>query len=68
MEGTKRKDTFEKELGGCVKHTERLLLNHGYLRVAIGTQNKTFLEKDTVKKVLNKMWFGTEKLNSEMVS
>ncbi|VDI71795.1 Hypothetical predicted protein [Mytilus galloprovincialis] len=53
-------EVVENELGEPIGHTSRLLLNHGYLENAIKTQNKTFLDNITVKKVLNKMWYGEE--------
>lgn len=58
----------EKELGEYINHAGRLLLNHGYIEDAIKTQNKTFLDNDTVKDILNEMWYGTEKLDSRTVS
>ncbi|CAC5385236.1 MIB [Mytilus coruscus] len=47
----------DRELDDNINHAGRLLLNHGYLRDAINTENNTFLKNDTVRKVLNKQWF-----------
>ncbi|CAC5385200.1 TRPM2 [Mytilus coruscus] len=46
-----------------INHAERLLLNHGYLRDAITTENNLFLKNETVKTILNKKWYGTENIN-----
>lgn len=51
-----------------INHGERLLLNHGYLRDAIDTKNITFLENDTVRKIVNKRWYGIEQVNWQRVS
>ncbi|CAC5426523.1 unnamed protein product [Mytilus coruscus] len=53
----------ERELGDCINHAGRLLLNHGYLKDAIDTQNHTFLENDTVRKILRKIFYGTERVH-----
>ena len=45
-----------------IRHANRLLLNHGYLENASKTQNKEFLENNTVKHALNEMWFGSDEL------
>lgn len=58
----------DKELDECINQAERLLLNHGYLTDAIMTKSNTFLENDTVKKILNKKWYGTEQINCYSVS
>lgn len=58
----------EKELGEYINHAGRLLLNHGYIKDAIKTENKTFLDNSTVKGILNEMWYGTEKLDTRTVS
>ncbi|CAG2208725.1 unnamed protein product [Mytilus edulis] len=58
----------ELELGYPVNHSGRLLLNHGYLEDAIKTENKTYLDNETVTKVLNKMWYGEETLSYRQVS
>ncbi|VDI72971.1 Hypothetical predicted protein [Mytilus galloprovincialis] len=60
-------ELVENELGEPVGHAGRLLLNHGYLEDAIKTANKTFLEKDTVSKILNKIWYGEEKTSKHQV-
>ncbi|CAC5421441.1 unnamed protein product [Mytilus coruscus] len=61
-------ELVENELGEPVGHAGRLLLNHGYLEDAIKTANKTFLEKDTVSKILNKIWYGEEKTSGHQAS
>ncbi|CAC5385227.1 TRPM2 [Mytilus coruscus] len=54
----------ETEIDSIEKIAEdRELLNHGYLRDAINTQNITFLKNDTVRKFLNKQWYGTEEVD-----
>ncbi|VDI33497.1 Hypothetical predicted protein [Mytilus galloprovincialis] len=58
----------ELELGYPVNHSGRLLLNHGYLEDAIKTENKTYLDNETVTKVLNKMWYGEETLSYRQIS
>lgn len=63
--------TCYKKAKKCVKgknseyinHAGRLLLNHGYMRDAIDTGNMAYLENDTIKNILNKMWFGTKEVN-----
>lgn len=62
------KITEDTELGDNINHAGRLLLNHGYLRDAINTENNTFLKNDAVRKVLNKQWYGREEVDSKMVS
>ncbi|CAG2256782.1 TRPM2 [Mytilus edulis] len=59
--------TEDTELGDNINHAGRLLLNHGYLRDAINTENNTFLKNDTVRKVLNKQWYGTEEVDSQTI-
>lgn len=54
-------DKDKTEFGEEVNHAGRLLLNHGYLESAIKTENKTFLENETVTVILNKMWYGEER-------
>ncbi|XP_048739893.2 uncharacterized protein LOC125648693 isoform X2 [Ostrea edulis] len=49
-------------LGDPVLHSGRLLLNHGYLKDAIKTENKTFLDNEVVKDILNEKWYGKTKL------
>ncbi|XP_062575810.1 transient-receptor-potential-like protein [Saccostrea cucullata] len=49
-------------LGDPIIHSGRLLLNHGYLKDAIKTENNTFLENEVVKDVLNGMWYGKDRL------
>ncbi|XP_063408792.1 transient receptor potential cation channel subfamily M member 2-like [Mytilus trossulus] len=61
------KTTDDTELGDNINHAGRLLLNHRYLRDAINTQNNTFLKNDTVRKVLNKQWYGTEEVDSQTI-
>lgn len=65
--GNDSENEEEKELGEYINHAGRLLLNHGYIEDAIKTQNKTFLDNNTVKNILNEMWYGTEKLDSRTV-
>ncbi|XP_052074333.1 uncharacterized protein LOC127712112 isoform X27 [Mytilus californianus] len=60
-EATKKNDVVEKELGETANHAGRLLLNHRYLEDAIKTENKTFIENETVTDILHKMWYGEEK-------
>lgn len=66
-ENTKKKQPLknkgEKELGDYINHAGRLLLNHGYLKDAINTKNNTYLKNETVTRILNKQWYGTEKIN-----
>ena len=45
-----------------VLHSGRLLINHGYLEDSIKTKNKDFLDNDTIKAILNKVWYGEEGL------
>lgn len=54
-------------MAGNVSHAGRLLLNHGYLRDAINTENNAYLESDTVKKILNKILYGTEEVHRQSV-
>ncbi|CAC5409472.1 unnamed protein product [Mytilus coruscus] len=61
-------EDVELELGYPVNHSGRLLLNHGYLEDAIKTENKTYLDNETVIKVLNKMWYGEETLSFRQIS
>ncbi|XP_052082917.1 uncharacterized protein LOC127720378 [Mytilus californianus] len=61
--GSIEKIAEDRELDDNINHAGRLLLNHGYLRDAINTQNNTFLKNDTVRKVLNKQWYGTEEVD-----
>lgn len=56
------------ELGDEINHAGRLLLNDGHLRDAIKTKNITYLENDKVKKIINKKWYGIEKINWQTVS
>ncbi|XP_071147662.1 uncharacterized protein [Mytilus edulis] len=65
--GNDSENEEEKELGEYINHAGRLLLNHGYIEDAIKTQNKTFLDNNTVKNILNEMWYGTEKLDSRTI-
>lgn len=51
-----------------LNHAERLLLNHGYLRDAINTENVAYLESGPVKKILKKTFYGKEELNRQTVS
>lgn len=51
-----------------LKHAERLLLNHGYLRDAINTENIAYLESGPVKKILRKTFYGKEKIHRQTVS
>ncbi|VDI79732.1 Hypothetical predicted protein, partial [Mytilus galloprovincialis] len=46
-------------------HAERLLLNHGYLRDAINTENVAYLESGPVKKILRKTFYGKEEVNRQ---
>ncbi|CAG2225437.1 TRPM3 [Mytilus edulis] len=55
----------EQQLADNVSHAGRLLLNHGYLRDAINTENNAYLESDTVKKILNKILYGTEEVHRQ---
>ncbi|XP_052082922.1 transient receptor potential cation channel subfamily M member 3-like [Mytilus californianus] len=48
-----------------LNHAERLLLNHGYLRDAINTENNSYLESDTVRKILRKTFYGTEEVHQQ---
>lgn len=57
----------EMELGEPINHAGRLLLNHGYIEDAIKTENKTFLDNNEVKHIINKMWYGTEKRNFKTI-
>lgn len=57
----------ENELGEPVGHAGRLLLNHGYLEDAITTENKTFIDNDTVSRIQSKMWYGEEELSWRQV-
>ncbi|VDI79427.1 Hypothetical predicted protein [Mytilus galloprovincialis] len=57
----------EKKEADDNTHAERLLLNHGYLREAIYTENTTYLESDTVKKILTKSFYGTESVHGKTV-
>lgn len=61
------KEKNEKELGEPVGHAGRLLLNHGYLEGAITTENKTFIDNDTVRRIQSKMWYGEEELSWRQV-
>jgi hypothetical protein len=54
-------------LGDPVLHSGRLLLNHGYLKDAIQTENKTFLDNEVVKDILNEKWYGNSKLTIRQV-
>lgn len=38
------------------------------MKDAINTKNNTYVESDTVKKILNEMWYGTNKINRQMVN
>lgn len=67
-ENSSSKSINDMELSVEMNHGERLLLNHGYLRDAILTKNITFLENDTVKKIVNKKWYGIEQINWKRVS
>ncbi|XP_063407910.1 uncharacterized protein LOC134691350 isoform X2 [Mytilus trossulus] len=60
-------EDVELELGYPVNHSGRLLLNHGYLEDAIKTENKTYIDNETVTKVLNKMWYGEEILSYRQI-
>ncbi|XP_071146987.1 transient receptor potential cation channel subfamily M member 2-like [Mytilus edulis] len=53
----------DNRLCNNINHAERLLLNHGYLRDAITTENNLFLKNETVKTILNRKWYGTAKIN-----
>ncbi|XP_063408793.1 uncharacterized protein LOC134692272 [Mytilus trossulus] len=55
----------EQQLADNVSHAGRLLLNHGYLRDAINTENNAYLESETVKKILNKILYGTEEVHRQ---
>lgn len=57
----------EQKLADHVSHAGRLLFNHGYLRDAINTENNAYLESDTVKKILNKILYGTEVVHRQSV-
>ncbi|CAC5385231.1 unnamed protein product [Mytilus coruscus] len=46
-----------------INHAERLLLNHGYLRDAISTENNVFLKNETAKTILNEKWYGKENID-----
>ncbi|CAG2256788.1 unnamed protein product [Mytilus edulis] len=48
-----------------LNHAERLLLNHGYLRDAINTENVAYLESGPVKKILKKTFYGKEEVNRQ---
>ncbi|XP_052097396.1 transient receptor potential cation channel subfamily M member 2-like isoform X1 [Mytilus californianus] len=61
----KENKTEERELGDAINHAGRLLLNHGYLMDAINIKNQNFVENDTVKKILKKMWYGTENIDGQ---
>lgn len=50
-----------------LNHAERLLLNHGYLRDAIDTENNAYLESDTVRKIFRKTFYGTEEVHQQTV-
>lgn len=56
------------EFGDCINHSGRLLINHGLTTDAIVTENNTFLENETVQKILNKTWYGSERVNCQAVS
>ncbi|CAC5385234.1 unnamed protein product [Mytilus coruscus] len=58
-----RKYNEHRELGDCINHAGRLLLSHGYLKTAIKTENKMFFDDNTVKNILNTMWYGTEQFD-----
>lgn len=58
----------DNRLCNNINHAERLLLNHGYLRDAITTENNLFLKNETVKTILNRKWYGTAKINLLTVS
>ncbi|VDI57294.1 Hypothetical predicted protein [Mytilus galloprovincialis] len=47
----------DKDEGEQQPHAARLLLNHGYHKDAINTKNNTYVESDTVKKILDEMWY-----------
>lgn len=58
----------QRELGEYINHAGRLLLNHGYLENAIKTENKMFLDNNTVKDILDKIWYGTDQFDFCTVS
>lgn len=60
-EASSSNDLVENELGESVNHAGRLLVNHGYLKDAIKTENKAFLDNKTVTDILNTMWYGEDK-------
>ncbi|VDH96910.1 Hypothetical predicted protein [Mytilus galloprovincialis] len=55
------------EFGDCINHSGRLLINHGLTTDAIVTENNTFLENETVQKILNKTWYGSERVNCQAI-
>ncbi|XP_055999756.1 transient receptor potential cation channel subfamily M member 2-like [Ostrea edulis] len=59
---TTKKSRDDGPLGDPDLHSGRLLLNHGYLKDAIKTENKTFLDNEVVKDILNEKWYGNNKL------
>ncbi|CAC5375132.1 MIB [Mytilus coruscus] len=67
-EATSKNDVVNDEIGDTVNLAGHLLLNHGYLEDVIKTENKTFLENETVTDILNKMWYGKEKSLIRQVS
>ncbi|CAG2225125.1 unnamed protein product [Mytilus edulis] len=57
----------KKHLGKNINHAERLLLNEGYIQWAIKKQNKDFINNNEVKKILNRMWYGTEDVDYKTI-
>ncbi|XP_062578087.1 transient receptor potential cation channel subfamily M member 2-like [Saccostrea cucullata] len=57
----------QKNWGENIQHSGRLLLNHGYLTGGIQTENRTFLDNEVVKNILNEMWYGVEKVTKYKV-
>lgn len=61
--------THEKHLGENINHAERLLLNEGYIQAInmLKRQNSDFINNNKVKKILKRMWYGTEDVDYKTV-
>ncbi|VDI76113.1 Hypothetical predicted protein, partial [Mytilus galloprovincialis] len=61
----KETEEEEQQQEDNINHAARLLLNHGYLKDAIVTENNIYVECQTVNNILNEMWYGTERINGQ---